>query len=108
MKIMRVKFENGEVYDIPAEVIAKHRAHSYAIDEGEKGSLAYENLFQEEFEYTLGDNSELSDWASNNMNWSDLSLHARRVQVTPPKPNYEELWSNCDREYFDDGKAVCL
>ncbi|BDI33449.1 hypothetical protein CCAX7_55000 [Capsulimonas corticalis] len=109
MKIMRVKLENGEMFDIPAEVVARHRADSYAIDEGERGSLAYQKMFDEEFAYTLGSNSELSDWSSNNMNWSDLSLHARRVEVEKPKPDYEDLWAGAEREYLEapqSAKAV--
>jgi hypothetical protein len=99
-KTMRVTFENGEVWDVPAAVVAKSRASFYALDEGEKGTDEYDAYFDIEFKFTLSNNDQLSDWSANNMNWSDLAPHAVRAEMPPVKPDYEDLWSSAQKEYI--------
>ena len=69
---MRIKFKNGEKYDIPADIIATHRVTYYSnIDGYEKDSPEW----KKEYEYSL-EEYELVDWVKNNMYWSDLADHA--------------------------------
>lgn len=70
--------ENGYVYAVPAEVIAKDRANWYKDEE--------DNSFEEEFKYTMENNFEISEWFSNNMNWEDVSEFAVLIET----PEYEE------------------
>lgn len=55
---------------VPACLIAEHRADYFAchVDGYEKGSQAY----LDEYDYSLGDDGELEDWAGNNYNKEDI------------------------------------
>lgn len=46
---------------------------------------------------------DITDWATNNMNWDDVRAHAK--QVEPPKPvDYQDGWVDGDKR-IDDGDA---
>ena len=81
-----VEFES-ETFHVDASAIARDRAEHYADDDPDLT----------EYNYTLGDNSELIDWASNNMNWEDLAPHAVRVQRPPEMPDYDAEWGNATK-----------
>ena len=56
-KRLRIKFSNGDIFTIPARIIAENRAEYYAdIDGYEKGS----NEWNAEVQNTLDDNYEIS------------------------------------------------
>lgn len=94
VKTVRVTFSNGEVWDIPAAVIADARAVYY---EDRDPNTTY----TDEFCFTMGDNSELLDWASNNMNWEDVKEEARLVS-NPESIDYESEWINAHREIVNE------
>jgi hypothetical protein len=85
-------------WDIPVAIIARNRAESYAdeFDGDVERSLKEDTL-------PLFDQSpyEISDWASNNMNWSDVAAHATLVPTHPPKCDFEEGWSNGRKELVE-------
>ncbi len=88
-------------WDVPAIAIANSRARYYAnLDSrGNIGGELYTRIFNEEFAYTMDSDDELIDWASNNMNWSDVCINAQRVITIPPKqPDYQDGWVNGDKE----------
>lgn len=78
---------DGSKWDVPAEVIAAHRAAYYS-----KTTDANDVDFKSEFAVAMYDEYELSDWAENNMNWSDVATHAKRVESNPSEPDYQEGW----------------
>jgi hypothetical protein len=99
MKVLRVTFPNGIQYDIPVEVIARHRAAYYA-DEFEGDA---ERSYQEDtLPLFWQDPYEAEDWAENNMDWNDVFTHARQVD---PKPmtsrDYELGWIDGEKELVD-------
>lgn len=91
MKIetLRVEMPDGSVWDIPARVVAEHRADYYAKKEGE-------HVRDEEIDFALSDRYELVDWARNNMNWSDVC--SMTALVKEPTEAYDEWWSNSSME----------
>lgn len=93
---MVVDFENGDRFHVDADIIARSRANYYGteVDGHKKGSPGW----TEEYEYSLGDDSELIDWCSNNMNWKDLKDHAVKVDQDEVEPDYEDMWGSADRE----------
>lgn len=91
-KFLRVRFSNGDVYDIPAEILAQQRAKYYAEQDEKEDGEDYQTVYDRELEYTLGDEFEIYDWANNNTNWSELEAHA--VKIEQPKTEY-----NYSREY---------
>lgn len=99
-KTLRITAGNGEVWDIPANVIATHRAN-YFVRKGygknpicEQATLAAK-MFREEFAFAIADSYELIDWARNNMGWSDLSDYATKVKDATVAP-IEDAWNNGD------------
>lgn len=84
--------ENGYVYAVPAEVIAKDRANWYKDEE--------DNSFEEEFKYTMENNFEISEWFSNNMNWEDVEQYATLIE-TPGHEVPQAGMSETDIVEFD-------
>ena len=93
MKYLRVTMPDGTIWEIPAERIAENRARYYS-DRDE------DTTFQEEFDYTMGENSELLDWAPNNMDWADVEDVATMTDA-PGNPDYNEGWVNADKEIVE-------
>lgn len=86
-KVLKID-DGGFVWHVPAEVIAKNRATYYA--ENDKDAT-----YDEEFNFTMGDDYELRDWFFNNMDWDDVKDAAKLV-ATPapraePRMNHDDL-----------------
>lgn len=97
MKMLTVKQSDGSVWGVPVDVIARHRAKHYAFEfDGDvEKSLAEDTLPLFNF-----DNYEVEDWAVNNMNWSDVSEHALKLQDAPPL-DFQDAWMSGDKQVVD-------
>lgn len=84
VKFLRVTMRDGSTWEIPAVVIAEHRARYYA-DKGDD--------FDEERAFALSSDHELLDWASNNMDWADVQEHAEQLKPCDPI-DHDEAWVN--------------
>ena len=92
-KHLKVTMPDGSTWHVPADLIADNRAQYYAAKEdGEK-------TYHEEYQFTLEDNEELIDWATNNMNWSEVKEFA--FLVARPKVDYQEGWMNGEHEVVE-------
>lgn len=69
---IQIKFSNGNVYEIPATLVADNRAKHYSYQEGKE-------VYKQEFQYTISDNFILLDWLQNNMNWNDVKDHVTLI-----------------------------
>lgn len=96
MKYLTVK-ENGYVYAVPAEVIAKSRAEHYKDDP--------DSSYDEEFKYTMESNFELDEWFNNNMNWEDVEKFATLIE-TPGHEVPQAGTSETDIVEFEEVRAV--
>jgi hypothetical protein len=97
-KYLRVTMPDSSRWDVPASLIAESRARYYAKhDSMEESGPEYDKVYREEYEYTINSDSELKDWAANNMNWSDVSANAARTKG-PDMPDYQEGWVNGKKE----------
>jgi hypothetical protein len=76
MRQLRVNFANGAVFDIPLKLVIQSCAE-YFQDHGIKPS-----------------DEQLIEWAVSEMNWSDVSEHAKMVRATNP-PDYQSEWVEC-------------
>lgn len=85
-KIIQITTEAGFVYEFPAEIVAKSRATYYAASNSE-------TTYDEEFSYTMGDNSELANWLFNNMDESDVEEFAVLVKQPVAKLDFSEAES---------------
>lgn len=97
-KYLRVTMSDGAMYDIPAEVIAEHRANYFENNSAEK--LAYHSssiqprLRKAEKEFALNNDEVLIEWAENKMNWKELEEYAVKVVVN----DYEEEWAAAEKQ----------
>lgn len=99
MKYIHMTFENGETWQFPAYLVARERAIYFAEQDtgwkpGEMRSAEYDRIYQEEFDYTIGDDDELHDWLHNNMHWSDVKDRAVLVPKDPMPYDYESEFTN--------------
>jgi len=51
-------------------------------------------IYEGEVDYALSNDYEITDWATGNMDWEDVSAYAIQLEVQPPKPNYNKDWAN--------------
>ena len=87
--MIKIKFHKGTKYEIPALVIAQHRAQYYSeIDGYDIDSQEYLN----EINYALNDNYEIFDWIQNNMSWHELQDYV--IRVKEKVINEEDEWAN--------------
>lgn len=96
-KYLVVRFSDGTDWRIPASIIARSRAHYYAARDLEKDGIDYDETYNSEFSFTLGNDFELLDWAAGNMDWSDIAEYAERLSGMEPS-NKEAEWSNAQKE----------
>lgn len=92
MKYLRVTMPDGSRWDVPAGLIAANRAAYYA-DQGDN--------YEEEYDYTMSDDYQLTDWAANNMNWSDVQHVAVEVAREGDAVDYQEGWVNGEKEIVE-------
>ncbi len=93
---------DGSKWGVHLDVIARHRAEAYAHEYG--GDLA-RSLTEDTLPLFAADPAEAADWASNNMQWPDISPHA--VKLAPaPVPDQKAIWGNLSKtveaKAFDD------
>lgn len=88
--LYRVEMEDGAKWDVPVQVIADSRDENYAEDQEDTiGHIKSGSL----------NDGEISDWAGNNMNWSDVQKYAVRAPDGPPrKIDWEDGWANGEKE----------
>jgi len=92
MKYLVMTMPNGEKWEVSAEIIAKSRAEYYG---------------PEIYKITLEDDFELMDWASNNMNWTEVKEFAKKVKGPDPilEEDFQECWMNGEREVIEREKT---
>jgi len=83
MKTINLYTEEGYHFTIEAREIAINRAGYYA--DREDGG---QQVFDDEFEYTINDNDELTDWLLNNMNWYDCDT-LKKVPKKEPRADQQ-------------------
>ena len=112
-KHLRVTMPNGERWAVPISIIAEGRATYYADRDAERQGLSKEERnkrYREEVFYALGDEYEIRDWASNNMDWTDVRDRAINIGAEElDDRGYQEGWINGEKKIIDldeDGKIV--
>lgn len=89
-----VTMPNGDIYDIPAHVIADNYANYYAT----KGEDYQENYDAMLYWFDTND-YEFADWAKNNMDWDDVKEHAILLESQTKSCDFQDGWVNGDYEY---------
>lgn len=92
-KYLRVTMPDGSKWDVPALLIAQHRAREIVETDTETS-------FDAEVKFALEDEYEIKDWAANNMDWKDVVLQAQIVNEDR-KVDYQEGWINGEQEIIE-------
>ncbi len=98
-KYLRVEMPDGAMYDIPAEIIAEHRAQFFESSSAEKltyhSSSIQPRLLLAEKEFALENDEVLIEWASERMEWKDLVNFAKKVEH---EKNYDKDWKTAPKK----------
>ena len=85
----RVTMPDNSIWAVPVMIIAKHRAANYAKEFNgellESLKIDTKPLFED-------DEYEIENWATNNMNWSDVADSAKLIKQG--ESDYQEGWMN--------------
>jgi hypothetical protein len=103
-KVLRVQMSDGTVYEIPALIIAEHRADFFEDNSAKKltyhASSVQPRLRSAEIEFALKNDNVLLEWASSRMKWKDLEKHA--VKVYPDTQSYEKQWAEAPKQIISE------
>jgi hypothetical protein len=91
---------NGERWRVPLEIIARHRAEHY---KHEFGNSLERSLAEDTMPLFENDGFEISDWARNSMDWSDVKLHAEKIAVGNDLHMQDE-WVNPEKIDIEEGE----
>lgn len=91
-KELHVTMPDGSVWAVPVQLIATKRAEYYAHEFGDD---LYRSLAEDTLPLFRSDDFEIVDWASNNMNWSDVQHSARCVSTGDV--DYDDGWDNGEK-----------
>lgn len=92
--IYAVTMENGDVYGVPAEIIADDYAKYY-----ESTGEDYQENYDAMMHWFHTDDYDFADWAKGNMNWDDVKDHAVLIDSHKKKLDFQEGWVNGEYEY---------
>lgn len=84
-RFVTIKLPNGEIWGVPIDVIAQNHAQYYAEKEY-NGDV--KKCMELDTMPLFSDDYEILDWASGNMNWSDVKDYM--VKLTDEDPNWHE------------------
>lgn len=94
IRIYAITMSNGDVYGVPAEVIADHYA-KYYVSLGEN----YLDNFDTMIGWFDAIDYEFEDWAKNNMDWDDVKDKAFLLEKAEQKVDFQDGWINGRCEY---------
>lgn len=90
---LHITMPDGSVWAVPLELIARNRAEHYKDEFDNDLEMS---LNEDTWPMFESDNYEATDWAANNMDWSDVEKQAVKVKETPPF-DFEEGWRNGEK-----------
>lgn len=94
-RMYAVTMENGDVYGIPAEVIAENYANYYA-----PLGKDYQENYDKMLEWFDTNDIAFAEWAMNKMNWEDVEDRAVRLPSKKKEVDLQEGWMNGDFAYL--------
>lgn len=76
---------------IPLQIIAENRAKHYM----QVNKTSFDDAYQESLALFAEDNYEPIEWASDNMDWSDVASNA--IKLNNKTVNYQDEWLSCKK-----------
>lgn len=96
-QMMTIKQQDGSVWAVPVEIIARNRATHYA---SEYGGDVEKSLAEDTLPMFKDSSYEITDWASNQMDWSDFDGHQVKISDAPPL-DFQEAWVNGEKDIVE-------
>ena len=88
---LNVTMEDGSVYSIPVQIIADNRDEYYFKEhKDEEDTIKY-------IRNKSLDSYNIKGWATNNMDWKDVSEYAEKVDCSKGV-DFQEGWINGEKE----------
>lgn len=85
---------NGDVYGVPAEIIAKNYAKYY-----ESKGEDYKENFDVMIHWFDTNDFEFADWAKNNMDWDDVKEMAVLLRRSETSVDFQDGWVSGEYTY---------
>lgn len=92
--IYAITMENGDIYGVPAELVADNYAKYY-----ESTGEDYQEKYEAMMHWFHTDDYEFADWAKNNMDWYDVKDKAVLISRKEIEVDFHEGWVNGEYEY---------
>lgn len=92
-KYMTMTLENGEVWGVPVEMIARNRATHYAREFD--GDIE-RSMVEDTIPLFNSSDYDIKDWAVNNMNWSDFTGHQVKLRDGNDR-DFQSAWMECEK-----------
>jgi len=92
--MMKIEMPDQSIWALPVSYIARNRAARYAHEFD--GNIE-RSLKEDTVPHFEDDDYNITDWASNNMNWSDVEEHAE--QISKGDVDYQEGWVNGEKSF---------
>ena len=89
-KYYAVTMENGDVYGVPAELIADNYAKYYQESNGED----YQENFDTMMYWFDTNDYEFADWAKGTMDWDDVKDEAVLLKKEVKEFDFQDGWIN--------------
>lgn len=97
-RIYTVTMSNGDVYGIPAEIIAENRADFYQ----KYGGGDYRSNMETTMKWFDTHNHKFADWAKRNMDWADVKDKAILMGQADIVVDFQDGWVNGDYGFIEE------
>ena len=97
-KWYKVCMPDGKYFAVPMSTIINNRATYYAH---EFNNNVTKSIDEDTLPLFESDHYEITDWAQNNMNWSDVKKYAVEIHADVGTTDYQDGWVNGDYEIIE-------
>lgn len=104
LTMIRIEFPNGDMFDLPLQVIADDCAKHYSSklsDLGENNQKE-NSAYNDEYDYIMNNHNEALDWLNNNMDWDDIKEQVRRIVPEYDQGYYKRKFSDTNKEIIQE------
>ena len=108
MRVLEITMPDGSRWNVPVETVARNHAEYYASFE--TGGDVEKCLREHSLPLLMADPLELHDWASGNMNWTDVAGVAFPAagKAKPAVDTFQEGWVNGGYRVLDVESGIAV
>ena len=96
-KVLIVTMPDSSWWEIPAHIIIDSMARYNAEEDVREGDAEeFDDAYANHYAYAEEVPDEMIDWATYDMNWSDMKSHAQCIKDPAPQ-DYDDAWCDADK-----------